>query len=117
MKMAAKSKRTNGDYQDDARKWSATRVLEIWGQVKSGTRVPGWPKGKAFEYLVIRAFELGGLTVRWPYEVKYPQKFGTMEELDGVVYLGERAFLVESKDLSEAAAIEAFAKLRFRLEG
>lgn len=66
---------------------------------------------------MIRAFQLESAEVRWPFQVTYPQKFGTMEQLDGTVYLGERAFLVESKDLSEPAAIEAVAKLRFRLEG
>jgi len=67
--------------------------------------------------LVIRAFEIEGCLVRWPFAVTYPQKFGTLEQLDGIVYFEGRAFLVESKDLSEPASIEAVAKLRFRLEG
>ncbi len=39
-----------------------------------------------------------------------------MEQVDGVVYLGERAFLLESKNLSEPMAVEAVARLRMRLE-
>jgi hypothetical protein len=39
-----------------------------------------------------------------------------MEQIDGVVYLGDRAFLLESKDVSEPMAVEAVARLRFRLE-
>lgn len=40
-----------------------------------------------------------------------------MEQLDGVVYLDRQPFIVESKNMTEPAAIEAVAKLRFRLEG
>src|SRR5437763_5846861 len=109
MTMAAKSQNTGVEYLRTAQAWTAAQVLEIWEKVKSGDSIRGWAEGKAFEYLVIRAFELAGLKVRWPFEVKYPQKFGIMEQLDGVVYLDERAFLVESKDLSEAASIEALA--------
>jgi hypothetical protein len=28
---------------------------------------PGWEPGKAFEYLVLRAFELDGAEVKYPY--------------------------------------------------
>ncbi len=117
--MPAKPKKIAYDYRALAEGWDERRVVNIWNKIKSEpkTPVPGWPPGRAFDYLVIRAFEIGGLRVQYPYEVTYPQKFGTLEQIDGVVYLGERAFLVESKDLSEAAAIEAFAKLRLRLEG
>lgn len=115
--MPAKSKKTSDDYRTLAQGWNSNNLLTIWSQIKSGASIRGWPSGKAFEYMVIRAFEIGGLRVTYPYEVTYPQKFGILEQIDGVVYLGERPFLVESKDLSEAAAIEAFAKLRFRLEG
>lgn len=114
--MPTKSKKSNDDYRTLAQRWSYSDLLKVWNRIKSGGSVPEWSSGKAFEYLVIRAFEIEGLRVTYPYEVTYPQKFGILEQVDGVVYLGERPFLVESKDLSEAAAIEAFAKLRFRLE-
>lgn len=100
-----------------AETWTAADLLRFWERIKNGKRIPGWQKGGAFEYLIIRAFQLEGTRVCWPFQVTYPQKFGTMEQIDGIVYLGERAFLLESKDLSEPAAIEAVAKLRFRLEG
>ncbi len=92
-------------------------LLELWERVK-GRSVPvgEWPAGGAFEHLVVRAFELEGAEVRWPYQVTYPQKFGAVEQIDGVVRLDGMAFLLESKDLDEAASIEALAKLRFRLE-
>lgn len=104
------------DLERIASGWRRDDLVSIWEQLKTRTPIAGWPSGKAFEYLVVRAFQSEGLTVRWPFEVQYPQKFGTMEQVDGTVYLGERAFLLESKDLQEPAAIDAVAKLRFRLE-
>lgn len=104
------------DMEREAKAWSREDLLRIWESVKAGERVSGWPPGKAFEYVVVRAFDLEGAKVIWPFEVTYPQKFGTMEQVDGVVYLGERAFLLESKDLSEPAAATELARLRMRLE-
>lgn len=107
---------TAKDLQQAAERWSHHDLLHVWQQIKMGSPIPGFQVGKAFEYLVIRAFQLEKADVRWPFQVTYPQKFGTMEQIDGVVYLSQRAFLIESKDLSEPAAIESVAKLRFRLE-
>ncbi len=101
---------------EEARGWDRDQLLEIWEMLKGGEEVPEWAPGKAFEYLVVQAFRLEGAEVRWPFQVTYPQKFGLMEQLDGLVYLEHRAFLLESKALTEPAAIEAVAKLRFRLE-
>lgn len=108
--------RTAKDLQTEARAWERADLLRIWEAVKAGRPIAGWPPGKAFEYLVVRAFDIEGARVLWPFEVVYPQKFGTMEQVDGVVYLGERAFLLESKNLSEPMAVEAVARLRMRLE-
>jgi Restriction endonuclease len=107
---------SDDDMRKEADKWTRSDLLKIWDEVKAGRQLPNWKKGHGFEYLVIKAFQLDRVRVRWPYRVTYPQKFGTMEQIDGIVYQGERAFLVESKDLSEPLAIEAVAKLRFRLE-
>lgn len=54
--------------------------------------------------------------MRWPYSVTLPQKFGVVEQFDGGIYIENQLFLVESKNLTDAAAIEALAKLRLRLE-
>jgi hypothetical protein len=108
--------RTARDFEMEARAWERADLLRIWEAIKAGQPIAGWPPGKAFEYLVVRAFDIEGARVLWPFEVVYPQKFGTMEQVDGVVYLGERAFLLESKNLSEPMAVEAVARLRMRLE-
>ena len=77
---------------------------------------PGWESGYAFEYLVIRAFQFEELRVAWPYRVTLPQKFGTVEQIDGVVYFENRAFLIESKHYENPLGVEPVAKLRLRLE-
>jgi hypothetical protein len=108
--------RSTDDLQREAASWTRDELLARWEGIKARVPLDGWPDGRAFEYLVIRAFDLEGLIIRWPYVVQYPQRFGTVEQVDGAVYLGERAFLVESKNVQEPLAIDAVAKLRFRLE-
>jgi hypothetical protein len=104
------------DLEAEARAWTRDDLLRIWRRIKAGESIAGWPAGRAFEYLVVRAFDLEGASVIWPFQVIYPQRFGTMEQVDGVVYLGERAFLLESKNQSEPTAVQELARLRMRLE-
>ncbi len=107
---------TGDECRKVAEAWKRDEVIDLWSGLKQGTQITGWPEGWTFQYLVIRAFQLEEMHVRWPYRVTYPQKFGTMEELDGAVYSDNRPFLIESKDWANPAAIGALAKLRFRLE-
>jgi hypothetical protein len=100
-----------------AQRWSREDLVALWEKICAREEIDGWADGRALEYIVMRAFELEGARIRWPYGVTYPQKFGTMEQIDGLVYWAGHAFLMECKDFSEPAAIEAIAKLRFRLEG
>ncbi len=46
-------------------------LLHLWEQVKDGENLEPWPQGKAFEYLVLRAFELDGARVIWPYRSEW----------------------------------------------
>jgi hypothetical protein len=101
--------------QKSASVWDRAELLRLWAAIKAGD-ASDWPAGKKFEYLIIRAFELEGVTVRWPYTSHLKGMPGAAEQFDGAIYLRDRAFIVESKNLSEPAAIEAMAKLRFRLE-
>jgi hypothetical protein len=100
-----------------AERWSRKDLVALWEKIREREKIQDWADGRTLEYIVMRAFQLDGARIRWPYGVTYPQKFGTMEQNDGLVYCAGRAFLMECKDLSEPAAIEAIAKLRFRLEG
>lgn len=84
----------------------------LWSGIRAG-RTPGWEPGKAFEYLILRAFELDGAEVRWPYEV--PLDGEVVEQIDGAVYAAELACLVEAKDTDKAVDFEAIAKLKQQL--
>ena len=45
---------------------SADRLLDLWKAIEGRNTSPVWAAGKALEYLVLRAFQLEGATVRWP---------------------------------------------------
>ena len=90
--------------------WDGLR--DLWDRSASGA-APGWPPGKAFEYLILRAFELDGATVRWPFEVTLGDS--VVEQIDGAVYAGSLSCLVEAKDSAAAVEIVVLAKLRTQL--
>jgi hypothetical protein len=92
--------------------WEGLRML--WAQIESRD-TPEWDPGKAFEYLVLRAFQLDGAEVKWPYGVKL---FGEeVEQIDGVVYCAGLSCLVESKDFANKINVDIapIAKLRNQL--
>lgn len=90
--------------------WAGLRTL--WAGVQAGD-TPGWDRGKAFEYLVLRAFELDNALVRYPFGVQLFEE--KIEEIDGAVHLPGLSCLVESKDLETNVAIGPIAKLRNQL--
>lgn len=83
-----------------------------WTDIQAG-RTPNWEPGKAFEYLILRAFELDGAEVRWPYVVSLAGR--VVEQIDGAVYAANLACLVETKDTANPVDFEAVAKLRQQL--
>ena len=92
--------------------WDGLRSL--WNQIENRS-TPNWDSGKAFEYMVLRAFELDGAEVKWPYRVKL---FGEeVEQIDGVIYSGGLSCLVESKDFADKSNVDIapIAKLRNQL--
>jgi hypothetical protein len=89
--------------------WAGVR--QLWSEVQAGTDV--WDPGKAFEYLILRAFDLDGAVVEWPYSVRLQRE--TVEQIDGVVHVHGLTCLVESKSTAEAVNIEPIAKLRNQL--
>ena len=72
-----------------------------------------WDVGKALEYLVIRAFELEGCTVRYPFSVMLDDT--EVEQIDGVVYFEHYSIMIETKDWSTPVNIEPIAKMRNQL--
>lgn len=92
--------------------WDGLRSL--WQGIEQ-RNTPGWDQGKAFEYLVLRAFELDRADVRYSYSVKL---FGEdVEQVDGVIYCFGIACLIESKDFAENVNVDIapIAKLRNQL--
>ena len=77
---------------------------------------PGWPPGKALEHLVLRAFELEGAEVQWPYEVPLPESGQVIEQIDGVVYVGPLVLMVETKDTRDPQNVEPIVKLKSQLD-
>lgn len=101
------------DYVARIRDYSEADLKALLEQVKEGVEVAGWPAGKAFEHLILRAFETEGAYVRYPYEVK--QDGTTIEQIDGAVYHDGLACLVESKDYANPIKIDPIAKLANQL--
>ncbi|MEM7655959.1 MAG: restriction endonuclease [Bacteroidota bacterium] len=97
-------------------------LQELWDQIQD-CHTPDWDAGKAFEYLVVRMFELDGCKVRYPFSVSLPYKSSIMEQIDGVIYHDSIGILLESKDHSNKSEktkrninIEPIAKLRNQLQ-
>ncbi|OAD20757.1 hypothetical protein THIOM_003518, partial [Candidatus Thiomargarita nelsonii] len=87
-------------------------LLNLWEAIKNGD-TPEWSPGKAFEYLIVRAFQLEGADVIYPFSVKMARE--ELEQIDGVVYTSGLACLIESKDQKTSVNIEPIAKLRNQL--
>jgi hypothetical protein len=85
----------------------------LWRQIQA-QETPGWETGKAFEYLIIRGFEIEGHEVRFPFDVHWQGEGSSIEQLDGVIYVRGLACLVESKS-GEQQSIGPIAKMRNQL--
>jgi hypothetical protein len=99
------------DYVRRVRRLDWQGLRDLWIQIEAGSA--RWAAGKALEHLVLRAFELSGATVRWPFDV--PLAGETVEQIDGAVHLQGLSCLVECKDTASATNIEPIAKLRNQL--
>src|SRR5438067_12520778 len=82
-----------------------------FGRISRPERSIRGGRRKAFEYLVIRMFELDKAQVTWPYPVYL---FGgkAKEQIDGAVRFGGLHWLIESKDEDDKIAMDPIAKLR-----
>lgn len=106
---------SNTDYQNYEKKISQCDwddLLNLWRSIEARD-TPGWAPGRAFEYLVLRAFQLEGAEVRWPYSVRIDG--GEIEQIDGVVYSDGLACLIECKDEAKEVNVDPIAKLRNQL--
>ena len=100
------------EYIARIRKYDHAALVQLWNKIQNNQRT-GFPPGTAFEYLLLRAFELENAKVIWPYEVK-PDGY-TIEQIDGIIYSGSLCCLVEAKEEIVPKNIEPVAKLRGQL--
>lgn len=103
---------TEAEYKQRIADYDSPQLLELWSQIQARD-TPNWEPGRALEYLIIRAFEIEGATVTYPFSVRLA---GTVvEQLDGAVYCDSLSCLVECKDQESNLAIDPVAKLRNQL--
>jgi hypothetical protein len=104
---------TKAEYEARIKGMRWPDLKRLWRRIQARD-TEGWEPGKAFEYLVLRMFDLDKAEVRWPYTVSL---FGTdeAEEIDGSIRVADRYSLVESKDEVGNVAINPIAKMRSQL--
>ncbi len=106
---------TDVEYKSRISSYNWDDLMKLWLEIMSGN-TPEWDAGKALEYLVLRAFQLDGADVIWPYTVVLEEEeTEQIEQIDGVVYIDSLACLVECKDTGNKVNVEPIAKLRNQL--
>ena len=95
------------------RSYDRRKLRKFWNQIKAGN-TPGWAAGKALEYMLVRAFDLEGAEVVYPYNNNV---LNAQEQFDGYIYVKDlgAGFLIECKDWKEKVAFDELAKLHGRL--
>jgi len=104
---------SGAEYQARIAGMDWAELARLWDGI-AARDTPDWEPGKAFEYLVLRAFELDGAEVKYPYTTHL---FGEeVEQIDGAIYWGGLKCLVESKDTVDRVDFAPVAKLRNQLQ-
>ncbi len=104
---------TESEYQSQISSYDWDDLQRLWTQI-SQRQTPNWDTGKAFEYLLLRAFALEGADVVFPYSVKFNRE--VIEQIDGVIHSGNLDCLVEAKDWAERVNVDPIAKMRSQLQ-
>jgi hypothetical protein len=95
------------------RQYDTRQLWELFERLRAGERLSQWPDGKAFELLILRAFDLEGALVTWPYSVYHEGK--ELEQVDGSVRDGDLFCLLESKHWSQSVDFGTIAMLKSKL--
>jgi hypothetical protein len=104
---------TNEEYEARIKKMKWPQLRRLWEAIQNRD-TPEWAPGKAFEYLVLRMFDMDGALVRWPYEVTLLEG-DVVEQIDGSVRFDGLYSLLESKDEDSNIPIGPIAKMRNQL--
>ncbi|PTL75334.1 hypothetical protein [Vitiosangium sp. GDMCC 1.1324] len=103
----------SGEYQRRVLALDHSGLLALWGHLRAGVSPPDWPGGVLLEFLILRAFQLEGAEVTWPYRVY--QAGVLLEQIDGIIYFDGVSCLVESKDVTRPVDAIAIVKLKSQL--
>ncbi len=117
---------TNLELETRIQAYDWAMLRDFWQEIKDKNTVnlnPKWESGKAFEYFIIRCFELSGVEVVYPFSVrnkdafpKYEGQNTEYEQLDGIIYINQYlAFIVECKNEAEEN-FDDIAKLHTRMQ-
>lgn len=89
------------------------KLERLWMKIKAGKNTR-WNNGKALEYMLVRAFDLEGAEVVYPFN---NDVLMAREQLDGFVFVRDigAGFIIECKDWKENVSFDELAKLYGRL--
>ncbi len=102
-------------YVDRIREYKDLASLsDLWEYIKVGENLIDWPSGFAFEYMMLRAFELDSRT---QIDYSYPVDLlhvDVVEQIDGFIRVPQSGLnvMVESKDYNGNISIASIYKLR-----
>lgn len=99
------------DFVEKIRKRGHDDLVAMLDKVSRNEEIEGWSPGAAFEHIIVRAFELEGAAVKYPFIVTQPFR----EQIDGAIYCDGLACLIEAKDRATPVNIEPLAKLQNQL--
>jgi len=105
---------TTDEYRIRIRAFERNKLITLWDEICMNN-TPDWSDGKALEFLILRAFELEGASIRWPFSVNILNE--NVEQIDGVIHFNDinLSVLAECKDHSKNIKIEPISKLRNQL--
>lgn len=114
--MAKAAKKVPEDYVSKVAGFDWADIEDLWSQVhrKPRKNIAGWAAGKAFEHLILKAFELSGAEIIWPYSVSLHGS--VIEQIDGMILIDGLTCMVEVKDQATAVNVEPLAKIRNQLQ-
>ncbi len=75
---------TAEEYENRVRPYDWGELIALW-QAIVARETPAWEAGKALEYVIMRAFQLDGAEVIYPYRVLMAGE--EIEQIDGLVYV------------------------------
>lgn len=98
-----------------ARAWNRADLIRILSGLKRGVTQEEWAPGRDLEYLIVRAFEIEGIDVTYPFRVAVHDGNRTTEQIDGAITLAGALFLLESKAWTEHVSRGPLALLTSQL--